>query len=55
MEVLFDIQRKPLGERIVVWVHRVGRHRGRAADPILVEKLAASITEGEDCDGGSNT
>jgi hypothetical protein len=48
MEALFDIQPEPLAERIVVRVHRGGRHRGRAAGPILVEELAASITEGED-------
>jgi hypothetical protein len=31
MEVLFDIQPEPLAERIVVRVHRDGRHRGCAA------------------------
>ncbi len=55
MEILFDIQPEPLAAPIVVGVHRGGRHRGCAAGPILVEELAASITEGEDSDGGSNT
>ena len=37
MEVLFDIQPEPL-ERIVVGVHRGGRHRGRC------DADAASVT-----------
>jgi hypothetical protein len=38
MEVLFDIQPEPLAERIVVRVHRDGRHRGRAAAGLIVDR-----------------
>ena len=38
MEVLLDIQPEPLAERIVVGVHRGGRHRGRG------DADAASVT-----------
>ena len=38
MEVLFDIQPEPLAERIVVRVHRDGRHRGCAADGVIVDR-----------------
>jgi hypothetical protein len=39
MEVLFDIQPEPLAERIVVRVHRDGRHRDCAAGGVIVVEL----------------
>ena len=48
MEVLFDIQPEPL-ERIVVGVHRGGRHRGRGDDAAAgVTLTTGGARQGED-------
>ena len=44
MEVLFDIQPEPLAERIVVRVHRDGRHRGCAAGGVIVDRQRRILT-----------
>ena len=46
MEVLSDIQPEPLAERIVVRVHRGGRHRARAA--------AAGVSDAQTCHKAAN-
>ncbi len=43
MEVLFDIQPEPLAERIVVRVHRDGRHRGCAAGGVIVDRQRRGV------------
>jgi hypothetical protein len=43
MEVLFDIQPEPLAERIIVRVHRDGRHRGCAAGGVIVDRQRRGV------------